>query len=64
MYKYSSNYSIKMCPICYRELKLSYFPQTKGKLYTYCIDCKRTIQRDWIRQKRRRERLNINLQKK
>jgi len=50
---------MKICLLCYRELELSYFPKIKGKPYTYCIDCKRSIQRDWIRKKRRKERLKI-----
>ena len=47
---------MKICPLCYRELELSDFPRIKGKPYTYCIDCKRIIQRDWIRKKRRKEK--------
>ena len=52
---------MKICPLCQKMLELSYFPQIKGKPYTYCIDCKRIIQRDWIRKKEEKKNLKINI---
>ena len=44
---------MKWCPRCQSYAKLSAWPMIKGKPYTYCRECKRQLQRDWVNKKRR-----------
>lgn len=43
---------MKKCPMCGSYVKIEDWPTYNGKQYTYCRDCKRIIQREWIRAKR------------
>lgn len=43
---------MRKCPCCGQYVKLSDWPTYKGKYYAYCRDCKRSIQRLWVKQKR------------
>ena len=42
----------RQCPNCFRFIDISYWPIYKGKLYSYCRDCKRETQRIWVKNKR------------
>ncbi|MBC8630284.1 hypothetical protein H8697_00985 [[Eubacterium] tenue] len=43
---------MKKCPMCYRYINIEDWPVYNGKYYTYCRDCKRITQREWIKAKR------------
>ena len=43
---------IKYCRKCEQTLKIEEFPIVKGKPYTYCRECKRELQRVWVKEKR------------
>lgn len=43
---------MKKCTMCGRYVKIEDWPTYGGKHYTYCRDCKRITQREWIRSKR------------
>ena len=43
---------MRKCSMCNKYVKLSEWPIYKGIYYSYCRDCKRLIQREWVRAKR------------
>ena len=42
----------RQCPNCFRFINIKHWPVYNGKLYSYCRECKRQTQREWIRNKR------------
>lgn len=49
----NSNNETKYCRKCEQTLNIEEFPMVKGKPYTYCRECKRQLQREWVKEKRR-----------
>ena len=45
----------RQCPNCFRFIDISCWPTYKGKLYSYCRECKRETQRIWLQAKRERD---------
>ena len=43
---------MKRCPMCKKHIELDKWPTYKNKRSSYCRDCKRIFQREWIRAKR------------
>ena len=43
---------MKRCAMCGEYIKLEDWPKYNGKYYSYCRNCKRITQKEWIRAKR------------
>lgn len=48
---------MKKCKKFEETKELHLFPTVKGEPYTYCKECKRILQREWIRNKRQNSKV-------